>query len=244
MEVSQVPKAHTTDFHKKTGKRIFQYFNTNNLWFSLPAVKDLMMEDRLVMDPIDGARRTDGFVQLETPVGSAIQVCNAWRCVNAVSCGWRIHPVALCVCVPMSTVLQSFAKHECLLVQRQRFLPIKNTADLLSVQSNLFQVKHGGWVSCIVLRTCHWAWRAAHRRLCRVHANRLSSNETRLYRPIIPVVKLGPEFATIHNYHRRIPHIPDLRDLDHLTVSGDVRFGEGVVLKVRAYMHFVASRDC
>ena len=94
-----MPKAHTTDFHKKTGKRIFQYFNTNNLWFSLPAVKDLMMEDRLVMDPIDGARRTDGFVQLETPVGSAIQVCNAWRCVNAVSCGWRIHPVALCVCV-------------------------------------------------------------------------------------------------------------------------------------------------
>ena len=154
----------------------------------------------------------------------------------------RLHCV--CVCVPVSTVLQSFAKHECLLVQRQRFLPIKNTADLLSVQSNLFQVKHGGCVSCIVHRPCHLAWRAAHRGLCRVHANRLSSNETRLYRPIIPVVKLGPEFATIHNYHRRIPHIPDLRDLDHLTVSGDVRFGEGVVLKVRACMHFVASRDC
>ena len=32
----------------------------------------------------------------------------------------------------------------------------------------------------------------------------------------------------------RIPYIPDMRDLDHLTVSGDVRFGEGVVLKVRA----------
>lgn len=67
-----------------------------------------------------------------------------------------------------------------------------------------------------------------------VGVHRLSSNADRLYRSIIPVVKLGPEFKLVRDYHMRIPYIPDMRDLDHLTVSGDVRFGEGVVLKVRA----------
>lgn len=39
MEVSQVPPTHTTSFHAKTGTRLFPYFNTNNLWISLPASK-------------------------------------------------------------------------------------------------------------------------------------------------------------------------------------------------------------
>lgn len=47
-----------------------------------------------------------------------------------------------------------------------------------------------------------------------------------------PVVKLGPEFKLLQQYLRRVPHIPNLVDLEHLTVSGDVHFGRDVVLKV------------
>lgn len=46
-----------------------------------------------------------------------------------------------------------------------------------------------------------------------------------------PVIKLGPEFAHLAGYSERLPHLPDCVDLEHLTVSGNVFFGEGVVLK-------------
>ena len=46
-----------------------------------------------------------------------------------------------------------------------------------------------------------------------------------------PVIKLGPEFAHLAGYSERLPHLPDCVDLEHLTVSGNVFFGKGVVLK-------------
>ena len=48
-----------------------------------------------------------------------------------------------------------------------------------------------------------------------------------------PIVKLGPEFASLSDFVVRMPHIPDISDLEHLTVSGDVYFGRNVVIKVR-----------
>lgn len=49
--------------------------------------------------------------------------------------------------------------------------------------------------------------------------------------PHPPVIKLGPEFSSVENYMARLPFIPDLTFCDHLTVSGDVRFGRDVVLR-------------
>jgi UTP--glucose-1-phosphate uridylyltransferase len=45
-----------------------------------------------------------------------------------------------------------------------------------------------------------------------------------------PVVKLGPEFTFVSDFMRRFPSAPDIVDLQHLTVSGDVCFGRGVRL--------------
>jgi UDP-N-acetylglucosamine pyrophosphorylase len=36
----------------------------------------------------------------------------------------------------------------------------------------------------------------------------------------------------VHSFLQRFQTIPDILELDHLTVSGDVTFGKGVTLKV------------
>jgi len=39
----------------------------------------------------------------------------------------------------------------------------------------------------------------------------------------------------VHEFLSRFASIPDMLELDHLTVSGDVTFGRGVTLKVRVF---------
>ena len=46
-----------------------------------------------------------------------------------------------------------------------------------------------------------------------------------------PLVKLGDEFKKVGDFLKRFASIPDILELDHLTVSGNVAFGRGVVLK-------------
>ena len=46
-----------------------------------------------------------------------------------------------------------------------------------------------------------------------------------------PLVKLGDEFKKVGDFLKRFASIPDILELDHLTVSGNVTFGRGVVLK-------------
>ena len=53
-------------------------------------------------------------------------------------------------------------------------------------------------------------------------------------RPIksIPNVKLGREFKEATHYRKRLLHgIPNILELEHLTVAGDVHFGRNVTLK-------------
>ena len=87
-------------------------------------------------------------------------------------------------------------------VPRSRFLPVKSTGDLLAVTSNLYELRHGSLVV---------------------------SPRREIASP--PVIKLGPEFAHLAGYRERLPYLPDCVDLEHLTVSGNVFFGKGVVLK-------------
>jgi len=87
-------------------------------------------------------------------------------------------------------------------VPRSRFLPVKKTQDLLLVMSNLYDLEHGSLT-------------LSHRRSF----------------PTTPLVKLGPTFDKVQDFLRRFPGIPDILELDHLTVSGDVWFGKGVTLK-------------
>ncbi|CAG6016474.1 unnamed protein product [Menidia menidia] len=87
-------------------------------------------------------------------------------------------------------------------VPRSRFLPVKTTSDLLLVMSNLYSLEAGS----------------------------LTMSPRREF-PSTPHVKLGSSFTKVQEYLTRFESIPDMLDLDHLTVSGDVTFGKNVSLK-------------
>lgn len=88
-------------------------------------------------------------------------------------------------------------------VPRRRFLPVKKTSDLLLVMSNLYSLQNGSLVM----------------------------NPERMFFTT-PLVKLGDNhFAKVKEFLGRFANIPNIIELDHLTVSGDVTFGRGVVLK-------------
>uniref|UniRef100_A0A9J7X7R8 UTP--glucose-1-phosphate uridylyltransferase n=1 Tax=Cyprinus carpio carpio TaxID=630221 RepID=A0A9J7X7R8_CYPCA len=87
-------------------------------------------------------------------------------------------------------------------VPRSRFLPVKTTSDLLLVMSNLYSLEAGS----------------------------LTMSERREF-PTTPHVKLGSSFTKVQEYLTRFESIPDMLELDHLTVSGDVTFGKQVSLK-------------
>ncbi|CAG9864242.1 unnamed protein product [Phyllotreta striolata] len=88
-------------------------------------------------------------------------------------------------------------------VPRSRFLPVKKTSDLFLVMSNLYSLKNGS----------------------------LTMSPQRMF-PTTPLVKLGDKhFAKVKAFLERFAAIPDILELDHLTVSGDVTFGKGVSLR-------------
>ena len=47
----------------------------------------------------------------------------------------------------------------------------------------------------------------------------------------LPLIKLGQEFKAIHDYRRRIQNSPNIVELEHLTIAGDVYIGANVTLK-------------
>ncbi|XP_074640554.1 UTP--glucose-1-phosphate uridylyltransferase-like [Tubulanus polymorphus] len=87
-------------------------------------------------------------------------------------------------------------------VPRSRFLPVKTTSDLLIAMSNLYTIKHGA----------------------------LTMNPQRSF-PSVPLIKLGSSFVKVREFLHRFQSIPDVLELDHLTVSGDVTFGKNVTLR-------------
>jgi len=99
-------------------------------------------------------------------------------------------------------VIQWFEGAKAIQVPRSRFLPVKKTDDLLLVQSNLFEIQEG-----VLVR------------------NPLREFEN------LPMIRLGEYFKDFEAYQARIEEIPDLLDLDLLTVVGDIWFGRDIQLK-------------
>lgn len=90
-------------------------------------------------------------------------------------------------------------------VPRLRFLPVKTTSDLLTILSDLY---------CLELPT-----------------GLIFMNPRRSF-PSVPLVKLGSNhFGKLKEFLERFEDIPEMLELDHLTVSGDIRFGKKVILK-------------
>lgn len=87
-------------------------------------------------------------------------------------------------------------------VPRSRFLPVKSCSDLLLIKSDIYSLQNG----------------------------RLDMSESRMFGSV-PVIKLGDHFKKITEFQPRFKKIPNIIDLDHLTVTGDVHFGRGVTLR-------------
>jgi UTP--glucose-1-phosphate uridylyltransferase len=116
LEIAQVSKEHVNEF--KSIKK-FKYFNTNNIWMNLKAVKRVVENNELEMEIIPNGKTIPGdkkgesdlsIVQLETAVGAAIRHFKNAHGVN---------------------------------VPRARFLPVKTCSDLMLVKSDLYSLKHG-----------------------------------------------------------------------------------------------------
>ena len=116
LEIAQVPKEHVNEF--KSIKK-FKYFNTNNIWMNLNAVKRVVESNELEMEiipnnkviPADKKGESDvNIVQLETACGAAIRHFKNAHGVN---------------------------------VPRARFLPVKTCSDLMLVKSDLYSLSHG-----------------------------------------------------------------------------------------------------
>lgn len=174
LEIAQVPKEHVNEF--KSIKK-FKYFNTNNIWMNLRAVKRIVESNELAMEiipngksiPADKKGEADiSIVQLETAVGAAIRHFHNAHGVN---------------------------------VPRRRFLPVKTCSDLMLVKSDLYTLKHGQLM---------------------IDPGRFGP---------APLIKLGGDFKKVSSFQSRIPSIPKILELDHLTITGPVNLGRGVTLK-------------
>jgi len=104
--------------------------------------------------------------------------------------------------IAAGAAIQFFKNAKGINVPRSRFLPVKSTSDLFVVQSNMYTLEKG----------------------------QLIMSPKRIF-PSVPLVKLGDNFAKVSDYMNRFKGIPDILELDQLTVSGDVTFGSGVSLK-------------
>jgi len=151
----------------------FNVFNTNNLWMSMPAIQRVVDERTLDMEIIVNPKTLEGGL-------------NVYQLETAVGAAMKCFDSQLGINVP-----------------RSRFLPVKQTSDLLLVMSNLYSLDHGA----------------------------LHMSPMRMF-PSTPLIKLGENhFKKVAAFLSRFGSIPDVLELDHLTVSGDVTFGRGVSLR-------------
>ena len=116
-EAAQTPAA---DMHYFTDEYRHPFFNTNNLWVDLRALRDLLNErsgvlglplirNQKTVDPADP--NSPAVIQIETAMGAAIATA------------------------PGSAAI---------VVERDRFLPVKTTNELLLLRSDLYQLSDDG----------------------------------------------------------------------------------------------------
>ena len=137
LEAAQVPKEHEEDF--KSVKK-FNVFNTNNLWISLPAIQRVLGENTLDMEIIVNPKQLSGgvnVIQLETAVGAAMKCFDNASGVNVPRARWV---------VLLSLIFVNFVLIRNVMILHCRFLPVKQTSDLLMVMSNLYTLQQGSLV--------------------------------------------------------------------------------------------------
>ena len=112
-EVAQCPPDKLSEF---TSIEKFKYFNTNNVWIKLSAIKELIDTDYLnhIDVIINHKKLKDGreCVQLEYAIGSLVKFFNKVKCYS---------------------------------VSRDRFIPVKNNNDLALVRSDAYILNKETW---------------------------------------------------------------------------------------------------
>jgi UTP--glucose-1-phosphate uridylyltransferase len=176
-ESAQVPPEDEESFRDY---RHWRYYNTNNLWVDLQALEAELERREGVLDLslIVNRKTVDPRDSGSTPV---LQLESA-----------------------MGSAVGSFAGAQLLCVPRRRFVPVKNTNDLLTLRSDIYGVTDGMIVSPIPERDGK-----------------------------LPYVELDNRFyKVLEEFDTRFPAgSPSLRDAERLVVHGDVTFGADVVVR-------------
>lgn len=157
-----------------------RYFNTNNVWIDLRALAD-------VLD------RTDGVLDLPLI-----------RNVKTVDPQDPSSPKVIQIESAMGAAIQVFDGARAVLVERDRFVPVKTTNDLLVLRSDQYALDPAG---------------------------HLVAAPGRAGRPDT-VVDLDGHYKLLRDFEQRFAQgPPSLVDCRRFTVRGDVTFGAGVVAR-------------
>ena len=176
-EIAQTPKEDEAAFQDVSRHR---YFNCNTLWVSLPALAEKLSEGGGVLElPMIVNRKTVDPTDSSSP--AVIQLETA-----------------------MGAAIDVFEGAAAVRVPRSRFVPVKTTADLLSLRSDAYVMSEGPRVELAPERE-----------------------------GTPPVIDLDSEhYKLVPDLERRFPvGPPSLVACERLTVEGDVRFGSGVVVR-------------
>ncbi len=106
----------------------YRYFNSNNIWFSLPALAALL-------------ERHGGFLPLDTIVNS-----------KTVDPRDPRSPAVVQLETAMGAAISLFDRAAAVRVPRRRFSPVKNTDDLLGVRSDAFELTDDGRI--VLVESC------------------------------------------------------------------------------------------
>jgi UTP--glucose-1-phosphate uridylyltransferase len=176
-EIAQCPPEDVSSFQDINRHK---FFNTNSIWLHLPSLKDLLVKKDYIMglSLIRNSKNVDPRDETSTPV-------------------YQLETA-------MGSAIAVFKDSEVIRVPRTRFIPIKNTTDLLALRSDAY---------------------------CLTKDFRVIPNPDRTFNSL--TVELDPAcYRLIDEMEARFPHgAPSLIDCEKLSIKGDVLFGDNVKLK-------------
>ncbi len=178
-EVAQCPPEDLQSFQDISRHR---YFNTNNIWIHLPSLKKVLLENDniLGLSLIRNAKTIDPRDKHSTPV-------------------YQLETA-------MGSAISVFENSRVIRVPRSRFIPVKNTTDLLALRSNAY---------------------------CLTDDFRIVLNPERKLNSLH--IDLDPGYyRMIDDLERHFPEgTPSLVDCDTLKITGNVAFGKDITLRGR-----------
>lgn len=151
----------------------YKYFNTNNLWVNLIQLKKKLQDlDNLLILPL--------ILNKKTVDGTEVYQFES----------------------AMGAAISSFTGSKAVVVERNRFIPVKKTNDLLAVWSDTYKLTPQYYLDLQNSYNCS------------------------------PTINLDEAyFKTIDQLKERIMVVPSLKDCRELSVKGNIYFGDNVIIK-------------